>query len=105
MGIFLNIFILNLTIWCVKFIKIIYYLYLIVAFKVQQRYITALMLFFCIGLAFSLRMSFSIILTQMVYIPNVNNETAETNGELVCPIKYPTHQNETITVCYINFNH
>lgn len=58
------------------------------------------MLFFGLGLTFALRMSFSIVLTQMVYVPNsnVNNETAETNGELVCPIKYPTNQNETTPV-------
>lgn len=78
---------------------------MIVAFEVQQRYITALMLFFCIGLAFSLRMSFSIILTQMVYIPNLDSKTTESSSELVCPIKYQTHQNETIMVRNNDFDY
>lgn len=57
------------------------------------------MMFFGLGVTFALRSSFSLILTQMVYIPNANNKTADSDGELVCPIKYEyTSQNETTTI-------
>lgn len=65
-------------------------------FSVQQRYVLAVMMFFGLGVTFALRLSFSLVLTQMVYIPNANNKTADSNDELVCPIKYEyTSQNET----------
>lgn len=65
--------------------------------SVQQRYVVAVMMFLALGVTFSLRISFSIILTQMVYIPNANenNKTTESNGELICPVKYEfTSSNE-----------
>lgn len=54
----------------------------------QQRYIVATMLFLVIGVIYSIRVCFPLILTQMVYIPNVDTEsmTSDTKSELICPI-------------------
>lgn len=43
-----------------------------------------------LGVAYILRMTFPLILTQMVYVPNADkkNDTANSNGELICPIKH-----------------
>lgn len=56
----------------------------------KQRYVVAVMTFFALGVTFSLRLSFSLVLTQMVYVPNAseNNQT-DSNGEEICPIKDP----------------
>lgn len=56
------------------------------------------MLFVSLGVSFALRMTFPLILTQMVYVPNVNNEkndTTSSNGELICPIEQAEPQDET----------
>lgn len=43
-----------------------------VYFQVQQRYVLCAVLFLSLGVTFTLRMIFTLILTQMVYIPNVD---------------------------------
>lgn len=50
------------------------------------------MMFLSMTFTFLLRMSFPIVLTQMVYIPNTNssssiNATTDSNSELICPVK------------------
>lgn len=55
---------------------------------VQQRFVLTGVLFLALGVNFTLRMIFPLILTQMVYVPGSNNETSGSNGELVCPIRY-----------------
>lgn len=57
----------------------------------QQRYVVVVMMFLSMTFTFLLRMSFPIVLTQMVYVPNINssspmNATAS-NDELICPIE------------------
>lgn len=91
-----------LTKWVIIFVEfnLIKLLNINSFYSVQQRYVLALMMFLGLGVTFALRLSFSLILTQMVYIPNANenNKTADSNGELVCPIKYEyLSQNETTT--------
>lgn len=56
------------------------------------------MLFLSLGIAFTLRMTFPLVLTQMVYIPNADkkNDTNNPNGELICPIKGKERQDETV---------
>lgn len=57
-----------------------------------------------LGVTFALRISFSLVLTQMVYIPNANtdNHTVDSNGEEICPISYPEKpQNGSSSVCNI----
>lgn len=71
-------------------------------FLVQQRFVLAGMLFLSLGVAFAFNMSFSLILTQMVYVPNsfmnfsvnTNSETFDSNSEEICPIRYTENQNQ-----------
>lgn len=65
-------------------------------FHVQQRYVLTAIVFLLLALAYAFRISFPLILTQMVYVPNsntgINNYTRDasndTENELICPIKY-----------------
>lgn len=68
-------------------------------FQVQQRYILAANLFLTFGVACALRMCFSLILTQIVYVPNTGANVHESNisDELTCPIKYSRSHNGTTT--------
>lgn len=64
-------------------------------------------MFLALGVTFALRMSFSLVLTQMVYIPNANteNHTIDSNGEEICPTRYPEKpQNVSSSVCEIQAN-
>lgn len=64
----------------------------------QQRFVLTGVLFLALGVNFTLRMIFPLILTQMVYIPNAgsDNNTSSSNGELICPIRYdPPAKDET----------
>lgn len=64
----------------------------------QQRYILAAVLFVSGGVSFALRMTFPLILTQMVYVPNVDvkkNDTINSDGELICPIEHTDREDET----------
>lgn len=73
-------------------------------FTVQQRYVLTAVMFLALGVTFALRMSFSLVLTQMVYIPNANteNHTIDSNGEEICPTRYPEKpQNVSSSVCEI----
>lgn len=59
------------------------------------------MMFLVMAMVFALRMSFPIVLTQMVYVPNIhsNSETNHpTNAEIICPVT--SHMIENVT----NFN-
>lgn len=64
--------------------------------RVQQRYIIVLMLFVTLSIAIALRVMFTIVLTQIVYIPNINEQTRgnETSVQrnLICPINSETTQ-------------
>lgn len=65
-----------------------------------QRYVLAAMIFWFLAIIYALRIGFPLILTQMVYIPNVdvNSDTIEGGGELICPVDkdiYSRPQNET----------
>lgn len=74
----------------------------IIRSKVQQRYVLASMMFIVMGVAFALRISFPLLLTQMVYIPNLNsnNDTNQTKDGLSCPVKHTSSQNNTtVSVC------
>lgn len=67
---------------------------------VQQRYVVVVMMFLSMTFTFLLRMSFPIVLTQMVYIPNINssssmNATTDSNSELICPVKNHMLNNTT----------
>lgn len=78
-------------------------------FVVQQRFFLAGMLFLFLGIAFSFSMSFSLILTQMVYIPNsfvnsVVNKTFDANSEEICPIRYTAPQNQSDTINSVRTN-
>lgn len=57
------------------------------------------MLFLVIAVIYSIRMCFPLILTQMVYIPNVEIDgTTSANSELMCPIDlndFSQSQNDT----------
>ena len=68
-------------------------------FLVQQRYVVVFMMFLSMTFTFLLRMSFPIVLTQMVYIPNINSSssmnTTESNRELICPVKNHMLNNTT----------
>lgn len=60
--------------------------------RIQQRYIIVLMLFATLSIAIALRVMFTIVLTQIVYIPNVNGQQSKGNEtsvprNLICPIK------------------
>lgn len=93
---------LNETIYCTL-------IYVNTQISVQQRYILAVMMFLALGVTFAIRISFSLVLTQMVYIPNanesVNNEPADSNVEQICPVKYveTTSLNKTIDLVCIKF--
>lgn len=54
------------------------------------------MMFFALTVALGLRVSFSLVLTQMVFIPNANL-TVNPNDELICPIKYTLNATTTAT--------
>lgn len=58
-------------------------------FLVSQRYVVAIMVFLCLAVTMAIRASISIILTQMVYIPNINPylSVASSNDEMICPIE------------------
>lgn len=75
-------------------------------FAVQQRYVLTAALFVTLGVTFALRISFSLLLTQMVYIPNANTDSLNTVGfssEEICPIEYPVGpQNGSNWVCEKN---
>lgn len=66
----------------------------------MQRYVLAAMTFWFLGIIYALRIGFPLILTQMVYIPNVDvsSDTIEAGGELICPVDknmYSRPANET----------
>lgn len=70
-------------------------------FQVQQRYVLAVNIFLTFGMTFALRMCFTLLLTQMVYVPNtniINNNTIDINDELTCPIQYSRPKNESFLV-------
>ncbi|XP_055326919.1 putative inorganic phosphate cotransporter [Sitodiplosis mosellana] len=76
---------------------------------VQQRFVLATMMFLALGVTFAIRISFSLVLTQMVYIPNANananNGTADPNGQQICPIKdESTSPNQTTSSVGDNSN-
>lgn len=56
----------------------------------------AIMEFFCLAVMMAIRTNISLVLTQMVYVPNLNaNVSTHSNNasfkdevEVVCPIKY-----------------
>lgn len=64
---------------------------------VQQRYVLASMMFIVEGMAWALRISFTLLLTQMVKIPNSNPDTEahDLNGDLFCPVKHSSSRNQT----------
>lgn len=69
-----------------------------VEFPVQQRYVVVVMMFFSLMMTFSLRMSFPIVLTQMVAVPNINpavDTSNASNSEIICPVKHHMIQNDT----------
>lgn len=77
-------------------------IYILINFKVQQRYVLAGVLFLSLGVAFTLRMAFPLILTQMVYVPNAdkkNNNTHNSNDELICPIQHERQADTVDWVC------
>ena len=56
------------------------------------------MMFFVMATVFALRMSFPIVLTQMVYVPNVNPDAESNrsaNVEIICPVKHHMIENAT----------
>lgn len=70
----------------------------------QQRYVLAGVLFLSLGIAFTLRMTFPLVLTQMVYVPNADkkNDTYNPNGELICPIKGISEERQDETVNWVS---
>lgn len=65
-------------------------------FLVQQRYVVVALMFISLSITMALRISFPIVLTQMVYVPNINqNPESSSNDELICPIKYSVMENNT----------
>lgn len=58
------------------------------------------MIFLVMGVAYALRISFTLLLTQMVYIPNSNssNGAYDPNGMLSCPVKHSSSPNETTII-------
>lgn len=52
------------------------------------------MMFLVMAVVFALRMSFPIVLTQMVYVPNPDTNNNSTK-EIVCPIKSHMIENTT----------
>lgn len=58
--------------------------------KLQQRYVLAVMLFFSLVVSLSLRYNLSIVLTQMVYMPNVSDKS-DTVDVSFCPIQNTTN--------------
>lgn len=57
---------------------------------VQQRYVVVVMMFLSMTFTFFLRMNFPIVLTQMVYVPNVNQSSMShtiSNSDMICPVK------------------
>lgn len=49
------------------------------------------MMFLSMAVTFALRMSFPIVLTQMVYVPNTQPETNSTKLVTICPVKNESH--------------
>ncbi|XP_031629149.1 sialin-like [Contarinia nasturtii] len=74
--------------------------------SIQQRYVVVAMMFFTLAVVFSLRVSFPIVLTQMVYVPNVNpDESHLTNNVIICPVQNDTEsvgKPETVVSLLIN---
>lgn len=71
-----------------------------ILFPVQQRYVICLVNIFVITVSLGSRMCFSMILTQMVFIPNLN-QTKNPNHEIICPAKLiqeTSQDNQTSTV-------
>lgn len=66
-------------------------------FLVQQRYVLAAMLFIVEGMTWALRICSTLLLTQMVKIPNSNTDTnaLDPDGDLFCPVKHSNSQNQT----------
>lgn len=65
---------------------------------VQQRYVVVVMMFLSMTFTFFLRMNFPIVLTQMVYVPNINqtfSSDIKSNSELICPNKDHIVNNHT----------
>lgn len=61
--------------------------------KIQQQYVVVVMMFFTMAAVFALRMSFGIVLTQIVYIPNINSDANHvTNNVMICPVKNNTEK-------------
>lgn len=68
------------------------FLDLSLGFRIQQRYIIVLMLFATLSIAIALRVMFTIVLTQIVYIPNISDQQTKGNEtsiprNVICPIK------------------
>lgn len=65
----------------------------------QQRYVVVGMMFLSMTITFLVRMSFPIVLTQMVYVPNINKQNSDnktiSNNEIICPVKHHTTNNLT----------
>lgn len=53
----------------------------------RQQYVLVSMNFVALAVTISMKISFSLILTQMVFIPNVNESDSITtsSNELICP--------------------
>lgn len=68
-------------------------------FSVQQRYVVVGMMFLSMTITFLFRMSFPIVLTQMVYVPNINKQNSDnktiSNNEIICPVKHHMTNNLT----------
>lgn len=68
--------------------------------SVQQRYVIRRMNIIALTVRLGMRLSFSMILAQMVFIPNLN-QTANPNDEIICPvneIQETSVDNQTNTV-------
>lgn len=68
--------------------------------SVRQRYVICAMNIIAITVSLGARYSFSIILTQMVIVPNLNQSPSQSH-EIVCPVNAMQeigHGNETNTV-------
>lgn len=68
------------------------------AISVKQRYVVVVMMFFVMAMVFALRMSFPIVLTQMVYVPNIHSNSEKnhsTSAEIICLVK--SHMIENVT--------
>lgn len=64
-----------------------------IIFQVQQRYVLISMAFLVLGTTLGFHINYSLLLTQMVYVPNV--DTNNSNGELICPMPNSVPNNST----------